>query len=417
MNRKTDIVVVGSGLAGMTAALVAAQNGKKVTLITHGVGSLAISSGCIDVLGYVDGSAVTDPFEAIDRLPDAHPYRLIGKDDVRSSLEWLGGLCRKNGLTMQKSEEGNRRLVTVMGTFKPSYLVPDSFCAEALEDVHRIAVVTVEDMKDVHPGLIIDQIKRYPGMAKKEFIGVSLPNPIQQAHRNVTPLDIARFVETPEGLQWLKDALAPYAKLYPLLLLPPICGMKHGQQIWNQLCTALNTRIVEMLSIPPGVAGLRLREILKKALNAAGVYVVENAEVVRAEVEEGDCKALSTVSTGGENRWEADSFIIATGGLLSGGIGTAPGKAWESIFSLPIDMPADTEEWSSPDIFGSSLFASMGVKVNGDLKPVDPEGNVILNNVRFAGRILGGYDFAAEKSGHGVALATGWHAGTVAAKE
>ena len=48
---------------------------------------------------------------------------------------------------------------------------------------------------------------------------------------------------------------------------------------------------------------------------------------------------------------------------------------------------------------------------------IDNEGNVLLSNVRFAGRILGGYDFAAEKSGHGVALATGWHAGMLAGKE
>jgi len=417
MNRKTDIVVVGSGIAGMSAALAAAQNGKQVTLITHGVGSLAISSGCIDVLGYADGSAVADPFEAISSLPKVHPYRLVGEDSVRTALDWFSELCHKGDLSMQKAEEGNSRLVTVMGTFKPSYLVPASFCSDVLEDVHRIAVVTVEDMKDVHPGLIIDQLKRYPDMAEKEFVEAVLPNPIHQAHRNITPMDIARYVERPEGLQWLKDALAPYAKLYPVLLLPPICGMKHSEQIWNKLCTALSAKIVEMVSIPPGVAGMRLREIFKKALNAAGVYCVENAEVVRSEVEEGVCKALTTVSTGGENRWEADSFIIATGGLLGGGIGTAPGKAWESIFSLPIDMPENTEEWSSPDIFGNSLFARMGVKANEELKPVDAEGNIILNNVRFAGRILGGYDFASEKSGHGVALATGWYAGTQAAKE
>ena len=416
MNRKTDIVVVGSGIAGMTAALNAAHSGKKVTLLTHGVGSLAISSGSIDVLGYVNGNAVSDPFKAMADLPENHPYRLVGEADVRASLDWLKELCAKAGMTM-KAEEGNHQLVTVMGTLKPSWLTPVSFCAEALEDVLRVAVVSVEDMKDVHPGLIIDQLQRYPALAKKEFVEAMLPNPIHQAHRNVTPLDIARFVETPEGLQWLKDSLAPYAKLYPVLLLPPILGMKRSQKIWEQLCAALKVQIVEMVSIPPGVAGLRLREILKKALNEAGVYLVENTEVVRAEVEQGACKALRTIATGGENRWEAESFIIATGGLLGGGIGTAPGKAWESIFKLDLDMPENTEEWSSPSIFGDSLFARMGVKVNEELKPVDAEGNVILNNVRFAGRIVGGYDFAAEKSGHGVALATGWYAGKLSGKE
>ena len=58
MNRKSDIVVVGSGIAGMTAALTAAQSGKSVTLLTYGAGTLAISSGCIDVLGYQNGVRV-----------------------------------------------------------------------------------------------------------------------------------------------------------------------------------------------------------------------------------------------------------------------------------------------------------------------------------------------------------------------
>ena len=76
MNRKTDIVVVGSGIAGMTAALTAAQSGKKVTLLTHGVGSLAISSGSIDVLGYVNGKAVADPFAAMQIRFARHRHNL-----------------------------------------------------------------------------------------------------------------------------------------------------------------------------------------------------------------------------------------------------------------------------------------------------------------------------------------------------
>lgn len=419
MNRKSDIVVVGSGLAGMSAALTAAQSGKSVTLLTHGAGTLAISSGCIDVFGYQDGARVEDPFESMAALPAEHPYSLIGgAETVREAVAWLKGVCKKGGIDMAPAaEEGNHRLVTVMGTLKPSYLCPDSFNPDCLNDVHRAAVVTVENMKDVHPGLIIDQLHRYREFANKEFMEAVLPCPIEHAHRNITPLDIARHVETPEGMKWLERSLAPYAKLYPVLLLPPICGMKHSQQIWNQLCSSLKVKIVEMVSIPPGVAGLRMREVFKKALNAAGVYTVESAEVVRAEVEEGSCKAVYTLTPSGECGWEADHFIIATGGLLSGGISTAPGKAWESIFRLPLDVPDNTEAWSSMDIFGSSFFASMGVKVNNELKPLDTDGNIALANVRFAGRVLGGYDFAAEKSGHGVALATGRYAGILAGKE
>ena len=55
MSRTTDILVVGSGMAGLMAAIVASGQGKRVTLLSRGCGSLNIGSGCVDVLGYVNG--------------------------------------------------------------------------------------------------------------------------------------------------------------------------------------------------------------------------------------------------------------------------------------------------------------------------------------------------------------------------
>lgn len=416
MNRKSDILVVGSGMAGMTAALAAAASGKSVTLLCYGVGSLAISSACIDVLGYLDGERVNDPFSAVEKLPAEHPYRKIGKENVLAALQWFQDFCAGAGIDMHGPEEGkgNRELVTVMGTTKPSYLCPNSHDAACLRSAKRVAVFSVENMKDVHPKLIIEQLKQYPSLAQKEFRDFVLPCPVKNVHRNITPLDIARYVEKPEGMRWLKENLEACAGTFDVLLLPPICGMEHAKDVWKTLCDDLKVRLVEMISIPPAVSGLRLYDAMRKALVAKGVSMAENVHILRAEVEEGRCKALHSE----ENRqWEAKEFVIATGGHLGGGLSTEPGKAWESIFNIPLNVPTDIEAWSSPDVFGSSLFARMGVSVGNDLRPLDSEGRVLLQNVRFAGRILGGYDFPLEKSGHGVALATGWLAGALAGKE
>jgi glycerol-3-phosphate dehydrogenase subunit B len=45
------------------------------------------------------------------------------------------------------------------------------------------------------------------------------------------------------------------------------------------------------------------------------------------------------------------------------------------------------------------------------LRPTDPDGAVEFENLRAAGAVLGGADFAAEKSGCGISLATGYAAG------
>jgi len=83
---KTDVTVVGSGLAALTAARTAHEAGREVTLVWPGLTSLYFLSATIDVLGYAAAEAlqpVVDPMEAVGRLvevqPD-HPYARAGRD-------------------------------------------------------------------------------------------------------------------------------------------------------------------------------------------------------------------------------------------------------------------------------------------------------------------------------------------------
>ena len=86
MSRIIDVLVVGSGLAGLVAALTAAREGRSVRMVTDGMGSLAISGGCVDLLGYAGGQRLNDPWSGMDLLPPAHPYRLLGASRVRAAV-------------------------------------------------------------------------------------------------------------------------------------------------------------------------------------------------------------------------------------------------------------------------------------------------------------------------------------------
>ncbi len=414
---KTDVLVVGMGMAGMMAAYTAAQRGKKVTLLATGLGALTIASGCIDVLGYAQKDttshmyAVQNPFTALEALPLQHPYHLVGAEGVRQALRSLQDLFLAYGGDFACKESKNTLVPTIIGTLKPTYIYPASSDTTPLITAQHISVVSVDAIRDCHPQLIVQQLQKYPAYKNTHMSIASLTSHFGTAHRAVSPLDVARYVDTEEGFQWLASSLAKCKQNTDAFLLPPILGTgKKGPSVWKRLQEKLNCPVVEMLSLPPGVGGQRLYTVFLHALRAQGVNIIENATITHAEITEKRCTALCSQGEGVTQRHEATSYILATGGILGGGIETKPGKAFEKILGIEIDTPESQEQWAADTAFGDHAFTKMGVHTNEKLQAIDAQGLPLIENIYFAGRTLGKYDFAAEKSGNGVALATGWHA-------
>lgn len=417
VSRTTDILVVGSGMAGLMAAIVASGQGKRVTLLSRGCGSLNIGSGCVDVLGYVNGQPVEgQPLEALDSLPERHPYRLVSKEGVEEALKTLCAVSARHGAPLEAAANGNRRVPTILGTLKPTCLTLPSCRGELLETAASALVVSVEGLRDSHPALVTSQLRRYPHLAAVTWHEAHLENPIPGAHRNLSPLDIARYVESPEGTAWLAAGLRKALRATPadVVLLPPVCGLSNAA--WEAVAAAVPVPLVEMPTLPPGVGGLRLYTALKSELQARDVDMVENALVTGAECDGKHCAALVAETACGRRRFAAKAFVMATGGFMGGGFLSSPGEARETVFGLPVLqadgslLPARPEDWSDQNIFGNHAFASAGVMVNAAMSPLRIDGTPALNNVFFAGRSVGGYDFASEKSGNGVAVATAWRA-------
>lgn len=410
---KSDVIIVGAGMAGLTAALVTAQAGKSVTILASGAGALSIGSGCIDLLGYCNGTAVQgDPWEAMATLPKEHPYQRIGIPAVQEAVRFFTTLCAERQWALLPTTNRNHWLPTIMGTLKPSYLCPQSADATALATAKSIAVLGIEGIKDCQPQLIIQQLQRYPHLQDKHYSHLLLPSPFGQTHRSINALDMARYLDTSDGLAWLLPKLKALHITADALLIPPICGTHAHTQVWGKIRQSVCCAVVEMLAIPPGVGGLRLRELFMQALRAYPVSMVENCRVSSAHVHDRLCKTLIGNSSSGTKEYSAKAYILATGGFLGEGLIASPGMVRETVFDLPIAAPTEVSDWSAPDIFGQHAFARMGVTVDTTLKAVAPVSDAVplLRNVHFAGRILAGYDFASEKSGNGVALATGYHA-------
>src|ERR1700754_4089917 len=87
-----DVIVVGAGLAGLTAAVRLAESGARVLVLAKGVGATHLAGATVDVLGYGLDQRVERPIDALPAFlgehPD-HPYARIGADAIRASVTWF----------------------------------------------------------------------------------------------------------------------------------------------------------------------------------------------------------------------------------------------------------------------------------------------------------------------------------------
>ncbi len=413
--RHSDVIVVGAGMAGLMAGITAAQSGKSVSILSEGAGVLSIGSGAVDFLGYINGKKITDnPYNHLKELNSNHPYNIVGEENIKKSFESLVKISTENGYNIKISSDGlNQTAISIIGTTKPTYICSESNNAARVLKAKKILFVGVQYLKDAQIALAVKQVQHYKVFSDAEVEYTSLVSPFGRTHRVLNCLDIARYVDKEEGFNWLKTELMKINKSYDAIIIPPICGTINYAKNYAEL-TKAGLTIVESLSIPPGVGGYRLRDALISEAKKLNVQFIENCNVQRANIKNNKCVSLTAlhnnIAGALETEYYADKYIIATGGVIGGGIITTPFKAYETIFNIDIDSPERVEDRSEQNVFGNHMFAKFGVNVNNKLQALDKQGNVLYENVYFAGNTLGNYDFPTEKSGYGVACSTGYTA-------
>ena len=167
-----DVIVIGAGLSGLIAAARARERGRTVLVLARGQGLLALTSGCIDLLGYLPGveeNCLTDVAGGLQRLavaaPD-HPYNKIGLDMIRESIAyWLQIMQTMDypfcgsGCPPEAGGAVNYLLPTALGSVRPTALAPATMAGGDIRDEADTLVVGWPNLSDWHPGLIAGSIK------------------------------------------------------------------------------------------------------------------------------------------------------------------------------------------------------------------------------------------------------------------
>lgn len=391
----SDVIVIGAGLAGLTAALRLAQGGHSVRLVTKGSGGLRLSQGSIDLLGYHDGKRVERPLETIAELPAEHPYANIGVQLVAEAAGWLSEQLGPELLIGQA--QTNVVLPTAVGAWRPTALIQPSMAAAI--DAASYAVVGVRQLKDFQADLIAGNLG-----APAAWIDL----PARPGEADPSGLTYARALDDTRFASQFAQAVASAAPAADVILLPAVLGTRPGG--WRAIAEQIGRPIAEVALVPPSVPGIRLDETLLAAAKAAGVRLIIGSRITGYELADGRVSSLTLAAAGAPRQLKADYIVYAPGGFASGAVSVdSHGTVAEVVFGLPLSA-TDANQLIGPDFWAPQPLFSVGVHTDASGRVVDAAGELFANNLYVAGDIIAGAQRWTEKSGDGIALASAYRA-------
>ncbi|PJG59364.1 glycerol-3-phosphate dehydrogenase subunit GlpB [Aeromonas cavernicola] len=416
---KFDTIIIGGGMAGLSAALRLAEAGQKTLLMASGQSALHFSSGSVDLLG-CDG----DPRAALPAFMTAnpdHPYSKVGLTSIEASLADLQRHCAEQGLSLVGQARNHARL-TPLGTLKRTWLSPDTCaCVTDAPIPDSLLLVTLEGFRDFHPSLAAANLAIDPRFAHCRILTgeIRLPQLAECSHHphEFRSADIARLcdkhaAENHHVVVDLAQALnhlvlqqgEPRCRhiVLPACLSLGLVGPRLAELEQRTGCT-----IKEVATMPPSLIGMRMQEALKRRFITVGGTFLSSERVLGARCE-GD-RVIGVHSQNGDDQlFEADNFVLASGSFFSRGLESRLGGIREPIFNADVLSLEERDAWAGRRLFDQHPFMGFGVKTDNQLR-VMRDGQPLLN-LYGAGSVLAHYDPITEGSGSGVAVATGWHA-------
>ncbi|WP_440989466.1 glycerol-3-phosphate dehydrogenase subunit GlpB [Haloarchaeobius baliensis] len=407
----TEVLVVGGGLAGSVAALSAAREGARVTVVSKSESTLKQASGLVDVLGRVDDDLVAEPIDAIDNLPDEHPYSVVGKDALREGLALFDDVTGDR----YRGTDRNALVPTTQGTVKPTLRYPASVEPGIVGDGRETLLVGISTDPDFDAKRAAANLDAtVPGDVRG--VTVRFPRLRDDAKRT---RHAKLLSESDEFRDALVEKIAPKVEGADRVGFPAVFGedpafvrseLEEGFEAAGE-----SVSVFEVPTGPPSIPGTRLRDLLRHELESAGVELVTGVPVVDFEAEGSQVESVVVDRNGARVPYAPEQVVLATGGLVGEGIDSERDRVYEPIFDLHVPHPADRYDWSEEAAFGDHAFARFGVRIDADGRALDADGAVSYENLRAAGAVVGGADTAAQKAASGISLATGWRAGTRAA--
>jgi len=397
-----DLIVIGMGLSGLMAAKTTAEAGQKVLIIGKGMGSLALFSNTIDVLGILPKSIkMKDGLSQWIKDHPEHPYGKVGLEKIEESLSSFNSIFPPP-YTFQSRNETNSLIPTGAGTFRPTYFIPSTMMRGITLKEKKTLIIGFKGYKDFYAHRLADLFK---------CRGVTL-----SLHENpsteMTATALARWMEQPSFREFIGTEIKKQIRDEELIGLPAVLGVNDPMGARKDLEKKTGVSVFEIPILPPSIPGMRIFNRFKERLISKGVTFLLGYSVSKATLKGKKCERIEVLHPPVIASYSADRYILATGRFIGGGLKANDEKIFEPIFNLPLFQPESREGWFRNSFFSDSPHPihQAGILTNSSFQPIDGTGDLILENLWVAGTILAHHHSMDEKSREGIEISTGYTA-------
>ena len=365
-----DTVIIGGGLAGLTAGISLQEAGRKTAIVSAGQNAMHFFSGNFEDVG-----------PARERI-----IALFAAAGVRTNA--LDGIH-----------------LMPMGKFHPASLTLED--VSVFQDEHiaeKVLIVNFTGFHDFFSTFLAETLERGGASCRIRFVRLPEMEHLRLSPSEMRSVNIARTMD--EHWEKVVADIRVLHKDEDLILLPQVFGLRDAS-VLDKIRTALPARVAFIGTMPPSVPGIRTQMLLKRRFEVLGGTFLLGDTVTSAALHEGVVSSITTRNLD-TVRLFADHFILASGGFFSKGIVATPTQVYEPLLGLDIDYPGDRNAWYDPDFFADQPYMDYGVRTDAQLHALK-DGEPV-RNLFAVGSVLGHTRQAEFGTAAGLAIRTAFAA-------
>ena len=414
-SRKYELAIIGAGMAGMAAAVFAANRGIS-TVIIGSLGESWFTSGLIDLMGIhpiESGKRWRTPWTAIKAVTEdipGHPYARLRKEDMNAALQEFWAFLSDAGLHYCFNNEQNANLITAFGAIKTTYGVPQTMWpgVEAFSQKSPCLIVDLQGLKGFSARLLSERLKpEWHGLKT-----LSIASIYNRRAQQINPIPLAHDLEIAKYRQKFAELIRPHTRDVEFIGLPAILGIHQAEKVVREFAELLGKPVFEIPAMPPSIPGIRLKEAFLRHFPNSGIHCMFQKLVLKVLPAKNQDFLLDVGQTEHETTIRTDGILLATGRFLGGGLQSDHTTIKERLFNLPVSQPEIRKNWHNDSFFDPSGHAinKAGLEIDDTFRPLNANGGPAFEKLFAAGIILANQDWTRMKCGSGLSIATAYGA-------